>query len=263
MRVTDLADPVEVARRRRYATAGVLYRLEEHGCDGVRTLEQDRLLDPVRRPAAEGLPVVAQMVRRAVPVGVGHLEPAGHERLEGLLGAGDAGDRQRALRRSVIRDRARDHLVLGRLSDELPVLLGKFPRGLDGLAAAGGEKDPVEVARRIRRKTFREVDSSRVRVRPEREVRELLGLPRRHLGELTSAVADLDHEQPGQPVEVATAGVIPDAHAVAADDHRYVVALVQTGMAREMHPQVVARGVDPAGPAWGPASLVGDADGCR
>ena len=87
VRVTDPADPVEVARRRD-ATAGVPYRPEEHGGDGLRTLEQDRLLDPVGCPAAEGLPVVAQMVRRAAPVGVGHPEPAGHERIEACLAPG-------------------------------------------------------------------------------------------------------------------------------------------------------------------------------
>ena len=53
--VADLADPLEVAGRRREAAAGVLHRLEEDRRDGVGALELDRLRDPVGGPAAERL----------------------------------------------------------------------------------------------------------------------------------------------------------------------------------------------------------------
>ena len=158
--VADLADPLEVAGRRREAAAGVLHRLEEHRGDGVGTLELDRLGDPVGGPEAEGLGVVAQVLRGAVEVGVGHLEGARHQRLEHLLGGRDAGDRQRALRRAVVGHGAADHLVLGGLADQLEVLLGQLPRGLDGLAAAGGEEDAVEVARGVVRRGARPARSA-------------------------------------------------------------------------------------------------------
>ena len=89
-----------------------------------------------------------------------------------------AGDRQGPVRGAVVRDRPRDHLVLVRLAGELEVVLGQLPGGLDGLAAAGGEEDVVEVARGVGRQPLRQVDRLRVRVGPQREERELLGLRR-------------------------------------------------------------------------------------
>ena len=145
--VADLADPLEVSGRRREAAAGVLHRLQEDGGDRVGALDLDGLADLVGGPAAERLEVVAQVLRGAVEVGVGHLVGARHQRLERLPSLGDAGDRQRALRGAVVGDGPADHLVLARLADELQVLLGQLPRGLDGLAAAGGEEHPVQVAR--------------------------------------------------------------------------------------------------------------------
>jgi hypothetical protein len=45
-----------------------------------------------------------------------------------------------------------------------------------------------------------QLDGLRVRVGPQREVRELGRLPRAGLGELGASVADLAHEQAGQAV---------------------------------------------------------------
>ncbi len=145
--VADLAQPLEVAGRRREAAAGVLHRLDEHRGHGVRALEQDRLLHPVGGPAPERLEVAAEALGGAVGVGVGHLERARHQRLVGRAQRGQAGDGQRALRGAVVGDRPADHLGLAGLAGELEVLLGQLPRALHGLAAAGGEEDPVEVAR--------------------------------------------------------------------------------------------------------------------
>ena len=153
--VADLADPLEVAGRGREAAAGVLHRLEEDRGDGVGALELDRLGDPVRGPAAEGLLVVAEVVGAAVEVGVGHLVGAGDQRLEHLLQRRDAGDGQRALRGAVVGHGPGDDLVLVGLAGELEVLLGELPRRLDGLAAAGGEEDAVEVAGRHLRRSGR------------------------------------------------------------------------------------------------------------
>ena len=59
-------------------------------------------------------------------------------------------------------------------------------------------------------------------------------------GEFGATVADLHGEQPGQPVEVAVAGVVEDRHAFAAgDDRRRDVRTVP----REVQPEVVEHGV--------------------
>ena len=55
----------------------------------------------------------------------------------------------------------------------------------------------------------RELDGGRVRVRPDREVLERLGLPTCGLGQLGATVADLHGEQARQAVEVAVAAWRP------------------------------------------------------
>ena len=247
--VADLADPLEVAGGRREAAAGVLHRLEEDRGDGVGALELDGLGDAVGGPAAEGLLVVTQVLGSAVHVGVGHLVRAGHERLEHLLGRRDAGDRQGALGRAVVGDGARDDLVLRRLAGQLEVLLRELPRGLDGLAAAGGEEDAVEVTGGVAREALGQLDRLGVRVAPQREEGELLGLLGGRLGELLAAVADLDDEEAGEAVDVLVAAVVPDLPALALGDDGHGVAeatrvlLLEDRVAREVHPQVVAGGV--------------------
>jgi hypothetical protein len=72
--------------------------------------------------------------------------------------------------------------VFGRFTDELPVLLGELPRGLDGLAAAGREEDSIEVAGRVTGQPLGQVDRGRMRVRPQREVGQPPRLPSRDLG---------------------------------------------------------------------------------
>ena len=51
--IADRPHPLEVARRRREAPAGILHRLQEDRGDGVRSLELDRLLDLVGGPPPE------------------------------------------------------------------------------------------------------------------------------------------------------------------------------------------------------------------
>ncbi len=212
----------------------------------LAALVLDRDRDLVRGPAAEGLGVgaveeAARHLRRAVGIGVGHPEGRGHERFELSLEAGQAGDRERAVGGAVIGDRAADHLVLHRLAGELEVVLGELPGRLDRLAAAGGEEDAVEVAGGEGGQGLGQLDSRGVRVGPQRVEGHLAGLGSAGLGEIGAAVAELVDEEPGQTVEVALAGGVPDVGALTAHDDGDVSVLVGP-VAREMHPQVVLRG---------------------
>jgi hypothetical protein len=57
---------------------------------------------------------------------------------------------KRTLRGAVVGDRAGDHLVLHGLADELEVVLGQLPRGLDRPRRPPlVKKHPVEVAGRV------------------------------------------------------------------------------------------------------------------
>ncbi len=85
-----------------------------------------------------------------------------------------------------------------------------------------------------------------MRVGPQREERELLGLLGGGLGELDAAVADLDHEQTRQTVEVTLAVDVVDVRALTSDDHRHVRPVV-SAVTGEVHPEIVLRGLKNAG----------------
>jgi hypothetical protein len=142
------------------------------------------------------------------------------------------------VRGAVVGDRAADHLVLHRLADELEVLLGQLPGGLDGLAAAGGEEDLVQVARGVAGEPVGQLDRVRVRVGPDREERQLLGLLGGGLGELGPAVPGLDDEQPARPSRYLAAVRVPDVGALALHDGGHRVVLVR-GHPGEVHPEMV------------------------
>jgi hypothetical protein len=82
-----------------------------------------------------------------------------------------------------------------------------------------------------------------VRVRPVRVEGQLAHLRRRGLADLFAVrVADVDREQPRERIEVALAGRVLEVAAVPADDDRDLGLLV-AGHAREVEPEVVARGL--------------------
>ena len=203
-----------------------------------------------------------------VPVRVPHVQDFGHQRLERLADGGDPVDRERAHRRAVVGDVARDRLpsppgtgrdgaclvdtrrrLAGRnecgaralLAARGVVLPCQLPRGLDGLGAAGDEEDTVEVARRDRRDLGRELDRARVRVTPVRVERQLAHLRGRRLADLLAvAVTDVDGEQSRQRVEIPLAVRVLEVAAVATDDDRHL-GIPIAGHPREVQPQVLAR----------------------
>src|SRR3954451_20692542 len=230
--VADLADALEVALGRREAAAGVLDRLHDHGGDRLGALE----LDAVRDRLGEVLGAVAG--RQAVEVRVRDVATAGGERLERLAQRGDAGRAQCAHRRAVVGDLAGDDLVLVRVAPELVVLPRELERALDGLAAARGEEDAVEVAGGDRREARRELDRRRVGVGTGREEAEVLGLVGARLADPGAAVADVHAEQRAEAVEVLVAVLVPDVAAVALDDDRDLRALAVRAHPAEVHPEM-------------------------
>mgnify|MGYP003289608324 CR=1 FL=1 len=83
-----------------------------------------------------------------------------------------------------------------------------------------------------------ELDSRRVGVGPQRHERELAGLLRGGLGQLLATVTDLDHEEAGEPVEVALAGGVEEVCALPLGDHGHVRGVVGA-VTREVHPEVI------------------------
>ena len=235
--VTDLADPCEVPRRRREAPAGVLDRLQVHRGDGLGPLALDGPADLVGRPAPERHQVVA-VDRGTVEVGVGHLDGAGDQWLEGRLEGGDPGDRQRTHGGAVVGDVAAEHLGPGRLAHQPEVLAGELPGRLDRLGAAGGEEHAVAVPGGQDGDALGQLDRPRVGVGPQREVGQLRRLLRRRLGQLGPAVTDLAGEEARKAVEVALAVLVPDIGTLAAHHHRHLVVGAVGPEPGEVHPQM-------------------------
>ena len=211
--VADLAHALEVALRRGEAAARVLHRLEDHARDRLRALEQDALVDRLGRVLDLG----------PVAVRVGDVASRREQRLERAPHVRDAGRGERAHGRAVVGELARDDLVAARVAGELVVLAAELERRVDGLRAAGGEEDAVEVAGGELGDARGELDRLRVRVVPVRVEAELLGLVGAGLGDVAAAVADVHAEQGGEPVEVALAVLVVDVAPVAADDDRDLV----------------------------------------
>ncbi len=232
--VADLAHPLEVAVGRDETAAGVLDRLEDHGGDRLRSLEDDPLLDRVRRPGRLAL------LGPAVDVGVGDVAAARGERFELSPQLGDPGRRERPQRGAVVGDLAGDHLVLLTFAMHAVVVAGQLQRRLDRLATAGGEEDAVEVGWGQRGDPRGEFDRPRVGVAPERVEVELFDLARRRFAVLGATVAGVDAEQSGEAVEVALAVLVEDVTALGAGDDRDLVLGRVAAHPREVHPEMSA-----------------------
>ncbi len=230
--IADLAHPLEVAVGRDEAAAGVLHRLEDHRRHRLRPLEDDPLLDRVSRPEFVAL------LGPAVDVRVGDVATARRQRLELGSQVGDAGGRERPQRGAVVGDLAGDHLVLLAFAERPVVVAGELQRRLDRLRAAGGEEDAVEVGRRQRGDPRRQLDRPRVGVAPERVEVEFFDLLRRRLAVLAAAVAGVDAEEAGEPVEVAVAVLVVDVAALGAGDDRDLVVRPVGAHPREVHPKM-------------------------
>ena len=213
--VADLAHPREVALGRREAAARVLHRLEEHRGHGLGALELDRVLDLVGDREHERLLVVRE--RMADAVGVGDVDAAGREWLERLRA--DAGTPVIASAPSVVPWYApRRAITLWRC----PCPMARKYWRASFHADSTDSEPPLVKNTRFRSpgasvgEAGRELDRGRVRVGPDREVLERLGLARGRRRQVGAAVPELHGEESGQPVEVPLAAGVLDPAALAA-----------------------------------------------
>jgi hypothetical protein len=88
------------------------------------------------------------------------------------------------------------------------------------------------------REPIGQLDGVGVRVRPDREERELLRLLGRNLGEALAPVTGVDDEEAAEAVDVLASGGVPDVVALALDDDGHAV-LLRRRLAGEVHPEVV------------------------
>src|SRR5207244_5267743 len=109
--------------RWREAATCVLHGLEEDGRDGVGAFELDGFGDTVGAVLTERLDVVRIWLWRAVKVGVRGAETTRCQRFELRLEGRQSGDRQCTLRRAVVSDGPRNHLVLTGFPGQLEVVL--------------------------------------------------------------------------------------------------------------------------------------------
>ncbi len=135
---------------------------------------------------------------------------------------------------------AGDVLGLLAVASHAVVVAGQLESGLDRLAAAAGEEDPVEVARGHRGDLRGELDRPGMGVAPDHEEVEFLVLAGSRFGQFGAAVAGVHAEQPGKPVEVPLAVGVVDIGAVAPGDDRNLMLVVVTAHAGEVHPEVAA-----------------------
>ena len=217
---------------------------------GVGIHLEDRPLELLEQ---EGRELLFRLFRRAVvAVRVAHVPHLGDERLERGAQCLDAVDGQGPEGRAVVRDVARDRLVLPALrwaadlpADHLPgldtwhlgssgayleILARELPRRLDRFRAARDEENAVEVAGGERRDLRGELDRTRMRIGPVRIERQLAHL-------LERRVAEVDREEPRERVEIALAVDVLEVAAVAAHDDRRLL----RGHVREVEPEVLAR----------------------
>ncbi len=216
--VAYLTHPGQIARRRHHDPRRARDRLQDDRGDRRRPLEGDRRLQVLQRPGALlllGLGVEAG----AVEVG----RPEVHDPGGGAVGgpaARVAGEVHGLLGAAVVRAVRREHLRAARVQP------GHAHRMLDGVGAAVGEEDLVEVPRRPLGDEPRRL---RARLDGEggRERRHPPGLLLDRGDDLGVLVADVGVDEPAGEVEVAVAVVVPEVRPLRAGDGERVDELLR------------------------------------
>ena len=179
--VADLAQPLEVALRRRQHAGRGRQRLDDDGGDGRGVVQTDDALQfvgqmraPLRLADGEGL--------LGAVIGGLQMIDAGHQHAELLAVVDDAADRDAAEADAVIAALAADQPHARGVAAHVVIGERDLERGVDRLRAGIAEEHVVEIAGRQRGDAARQLEGLRVRELEGRRVVELarLGLDRFH-----------------------------------------------------------------------------------
>ena len=237
VRVADLAQAREVALGRHEAAGRAGDRLDDAGGDVLGAVEVDHPQQVVGQLGAVRAFALGAVI--LLHVRVAHVGDAGHAGAELAPVVDEPRQRDAAEIDAVVGALARDEHGAGALAARLVVGEGDLHRGVDRLGPGVAEEDPVEIARRELGNARRELELLRMRAQERRGEIELLQLPADGLGDLPAAVARGDAEESRRGVDDPVALVIPQVHALRADDHLRVC--LEFAVGRERHPVFVER----------------------
>ncbi len=168
-----------------------------------------------------------------------------HERAERGTRSGQAVDRERADRRPMVGNAARDRLPAMREAAGRLVLLGQLERRLNRLGAARGEEDTgvatqrSQVAEPVSQHSGRDTG-----VAEWVDERHRFELGHHRLGDPALPIAGVDRVNASQEVEVRLAVLVPDGRAFALDqDERTRLGVLVVGHLGEVEPEIVANGL--------------------
>ena len=191
MLLGDLAQPLEIALRRRQHAGRSRHRLDDDGGDGGGAVQVDEALQFVGEMRAVFRLALGEGLLLAV-IGVRQMIDAGQQRAEHLAVVDDAADRGAAEADAVIAALAADQAGAGALAVELVIGQRDLQRGIGGFRAGIAEEHVVEPVRREigdaagKLERLRNAELERRRVI---ERRGLLGDRFRNLGAAVAGIA--------------------------------------------------------------------------
>ena len=186
----DLAQPLQIALRRRQHAGRSRHRLDDHGGDGVGAVQIDQPLQLVGEMRAIFRLALAEGLLVAV-VGVGKVIDARQQRAEHLAVIDDAADGRAAEADAVIAALAADQPGAGALAVDLVIGQRDLQRGIGGLRSGVAEEHVIEAGGRQIGDAAGEFEGLRNAELERRRVVQRLGLLADRLGNLGAAVAGI------------------------------------------------------------------------
>ena len=230
----ELAQPLQIALRRRQHRGRTRHRLDDDGGDRIGAMQRHHPLDIVGEFSA----VVRLILRKRIAREIMGVTDVIDSRQMGRKGAAvrhHAADRHTAEADAVIAALAADQARPRSLSDGALIGERDLQRGIDGLRTRIGEEDAVEPLRRDLGEPLGEIERQRMaHVERGREV-EVRQLPFDGGGDLAAAMAGIDAPEAGRAVDHLAAvdgGVV---HALGGSEQPRCFLELPVG--REWHPE--------------------------
>ena len=229
----DLAQPFEVAHRRRQHASGAGERFHDHRGDGRCVVDGDDAFKIVRKVAAPGRLATTEALLFEV-VGLRQVQRAGQQRPEALAVGADAAHARAAEAGAVVAPLPPDEARARRFAPRRVVRQGDLQRGVHGLGTGVDEEHCVQILRRHRRQPFGDLERRRMAKLKSRGVVEGRGLFRDCGNDLRMAVAGVAAPQPGNGVEHFAA--VRRAAARAGSRNEQPRLRLEGAVGRERHP---------------------------